>query len=121
MRSAIVWLSALVVVSVAAAAAPEAAPPNRQLVEPSEQQEAFTRPEDLLRWMYGYRTDPKPDRVPDLVKAASAMGVFRDMETAGVYVGFMAGVIETNPRKAEALIARMFPMPPEDQVAIVRA
>jgi hypothetical protein len=59
--------------------------------------------------------------MPDLVRAASAMGIFRDMETAGVYVGFMAGVIEANPRKAEALIGRMFPLPPEDQVAIVRA
>jgi hypothetical protein len=43
------------------------------------------------------------------------------METAGVYIGFMAGVIEANPKRAEALIAGMFPMPPEDQVAIVRA
>jgi hypothetical protein len=33
----------------------------------------------------------------------------------------MAGAIEANPKRAEALIAKMFPMPPEDQVAIVRA
>jgi hypothetical protein len=56
-----------------------------------------------------------------MAKAASALGLFRDMETAGVYVGFMAGVIESNPKQAEKLIAKMFPMPPEDQVAIVRA
>jgi hypothetical protein len=112
-----VWLSALAIAGFAFAAAPQAAPPKRQ----PERQQAFTRPEDLLRWINGYRTDPKPERMPDLVKAASAMGIFRDMETAGVYVGFMAGVIEANPRKAEALIGRMFPLPPEDQVAIVRA
>jgi hypothetical protein len=102
--------------SIAVAAAVEAAPPKRQL-----DRHEFTRPEDMLRWMNGYRTQPKPDKVPALVKTASAMGIFRDMETAGVYVGFMAGVIEANPKKAEALIAKMFPMPPEDQVAIVRA
>ena len=121
MRSALVSLSALVVASLAAAAASEAAPPRRQSERQLERQQAFTRPEDLLRWINGYRTSPKPERLPDLVKAASAMGIFRDMETAGVYVGFMAGVIEANPKRAEALIARMFPIPPEDQVAIVRA
>jgi len=121
MRSAMVWLGALAVASLALAAATEAAPPKRQLERPSERQQAFTRPEDLLRWINGYRTDPKPEKMPDLVKAASAMGIFRDMETAGVYVGFMAGVIEANPKRAEALIAKMFPLPPEDQVAIVRA
>ena len=116
MRSARVWLLALAISGLALAAA-QAAPPKRQ----AEKQQAFTRPEELLRWINGYRTQPNPEKVPALVQAASAMGIFRDMETAGVYVGFMAGVIEANPRKAEALIAKMFPMPPEDQVAIVRA
>ncbi|MBO0766432.1 MAG: hypothetical protein J2P50_17840 [Hyphomicrobiaceae bacterium] len=126
MRTAIGLLSALAV-STSFVAAAQAASPQRQLelrAAPSKRQsdqQPFTRPEDMLRWINGYRTQPDPDKVPELVRAASAMGVFRDMETAGVYVGFMAGVIEANPKKAEALIARMFPMPPEDQVAIVRA
>ena len=64
---------------------------------------------------------PSPTRCRRSCKAVSHLGLFRDMETAGVYVGFMAGVIEANPKRAEALIAKMFPMPPEDQVAIVRA
>jgi len=110
MRSAIVLLLAFVVLG--APAAP-AAPPKKQA--------DFTRQADILRWINGYRSQPNPDKVPALVKAASAIGIFRDMETAGVYVGFVAGVIETNPKRADALIARMFPMPPEDQVAIVRA
>jgi hypothetical protein len=117
MRSAILCLVALAISSVAVVAAAEAQPRKRQ---PDKQHE-FTRPEDLLRWMNGYRTHPQPDKVGALAKAASTMGIFRDMETAGVYVGFMAGVIEANPKRAEALIAKMFPMPPEDQVAIVRA
>ncbi len=122
MRSAILWprtawLVALAISSVAFAATAEAQPRKRQ---PAPQPE-FTRPEDLLRWINGYRKEPQPDHVPSLVRAASAMGIFHDMETAGVYVGFMAGTIEANPKRAEALIAKMFPLPPEDQVAVVRA
>jgi hypothetical protein len=81
----------------------------------------FASSEAILRWMNGYRTRPAPDLVPAAVKAMSRLNLFRDMETAGVYVGFMAGVLETNPKMAEALVAKMFPMPAEDQVAIVRA
>jgi hypothetical protein len=117
MRSATLWLVALAITSVVVAAAVEAQPRKRQ----SEKQHEFTRPDDLLRWINGYRAHPEPNKVPSLVKTASAMGIFRDMETAGVYVGFMAGVIEANPKRAEALVAKMFPLPPEDQVAIVRA
>jgi hypothetical protein len=116
MRSAILWLVALAIASVAVVPQGAAQSGKRQA-----QKVEFTRPDDILRWMNGYRTRPQPDKVPAMVKAASAMGVFRDMETAGVYVGFMAGVIEANPKRAEALIAKMFPIPPEDQVAIVRA
>jgi hypothetical protein len=117
MRSAILCLVALAISSVAVVAGAEAQPRKRQ----PDKQHKFERPEDMLRWMNGYRTQPQPDGVPALVKAASAMGIFRDMETAGVYVGFVAGAIEANPKRAQALIAKMFPIPPEDQVAIVRA
>src|SRR5215510_471402 len=110
MRSAIALLLALAVLS--APAAPAA---------PAKKKDEFGSAENTLRWINGYRTHPQPDKVPELVKAVSHLGLFRDMETAGVYVGFMAGVIEANPKRAEALIAKMFPMPPEDQVAIVRA
>ena len=111
MRSAV----ALVVLALALIAAPasDAAPPKKK--------DEFASADQILRWINGYRTQPNPDKVPALVKAASALGLFRDMETAGVYVGFMAGVIESNPKRAEHLIGKMFPMPPEDQVAIVRA
>jgi hypothetical protein len=81
----------------------------------------FSSSEDVLRWINGYRTRPNPDKVPQLVKRMSELNLFRDMETAGVYVGFIAGVLETNPKRAEELVTKMFPMPPEDQVALVRA
>lgn len=59
--------------------------------------------------------------MPLAIQAASRLGLFRDMDTAGIYVGFMAGVLQTNPSRAEELIGKLFPMQPEDQVAIVRA
>ncbi|HEX5959252.1 MAG TPA: hypothetical protein VFZ16_21340, partial [Hyphomicrobiaceae bacterium] len=79
MRSATVIVLALAAMGVALAAAGEAAAQGKRA---SAQQE-FTRPEELLRWINGYRTKPQPNKVPALVKAASQMGVFRDMETAG--------------------------------------
>jgi hypothetical protein len=84
-------------------------------------QQPFTSPEQILRFIDRYQANPEPDRLPELVRAMSALGLFRDMEGAGIHVGFMAGVLGSNPDKAEVLIARMFPIPPEDQVAIIRA
>ncbi len=81
----------------------------------------FASSEQILRWINTYRAKPDPGKMPPAAKAMSELGVFRDMDQAGIYVGFMAGVLQANPQRAETLIARMFPMPPEDQVAIVRA
>jgi hypothetical protein len=88
---------------------------------PSKKKVEFASSEHILRWINGYRMRPEPGKLPAAVKAMSALGVFRDMDTAGIYVGFMAGVLQTNPSRAEELVTKMFPMPPEDQVAIVRA
>lgn len=87
----------------------------------SRKKNEFASQEHILRWINGYRTKPEPAKLPLAVKAMSALGLFRELDTAGIYVGFMAGVLQANPAQAEALVTKMFPMPPEDQVAIVRA
>jgi hypothetical protein len=110
MRSALALIAALLL-----AAAPAA------LSAPAKKKSEFPSSESILRWINGYRVKPEPVRLPAAVKAMSELGLFKDLDTAGVYVGFMAGVLEANPKQAEDLVARMFPMPPEDQVAIVRA
>ncbi|MCK9910068.1 hypothetical protein MXD81_13070, partial [Microbacteriaceae bacterium K1510] len=68
-----------------------------------------------------YRLNPTPERLPDAFKAMREQGSFKEVEQAGIYVGFIAGVIGANPDKAEKLIADMFPMPPPDQVVVVKA
>ncbi len=64
---------------------------------------------------------PDPSTVPDVVKALSRMSAFKDPEPAGPYLGFIAGVIGTNPERAEELIGKMFPLPEENHWVIVRA
>lgn len=81
----------------------------------------FSRPEIVLSWINDYRLNPTPERLPDAFKAMREQGSFKEVEQAGIYVGFIAGVIGANPDKAEKLIADMFPMPPPDQVVVVKA
>jgi hypothetical protein len=88
---------------------------------PSKKKNEFASAEHVLRWINGYRARPDPGKMPAAIKAASELGLFRDMDAAGIYVGFMAGVLQANPERADELVGKLFPMPPEDQVAIVRA
>jgi hypothetical protein len=111
MRATMAMVLALAFAIVPAAAAP---PGKRTKTD-------FSSTEHILRWINAYRLKPEPNKLPAAVKAMSTLGVFRDMDTAGIYVGFMAGVLQANPKRAEALVTGMFPMPPEDQVSIVRA
>lgn len=81
----------------------------------------FSRPEMILSWINDYRLNPTPERLPAAFKAMREQGSFKEIEQAGIYVGFIAGVIGSNPDKAEKLIADMFPMPPYDQVVVIKA
>lgn len=85
------------------------------------QQQQLQRPEQVLAWINAYRAKPEPQRMPVALRALSAMGTFREIDSAGIYVGFAAGVLGANPQRAEKLVEALFPMPPEDQVVIVRA
>jgi hypothetical protein len=77
--------------------------------------------ESVMRWINAYRTNPEPAGAPVAVKALSRFGSFKDPEQSGVFVGFLAGVIATNPDKAEHLVNKMLPLPPGDQWIVVRA
>jgi len=81
----------------------------------------LTSRDAVLNWMLRYRAKPVSAQVPAVMGAASRFGAFRDIDSAGVFVGFAAGVLASNPAKAEELVVRMTAMPPEDHWMIVRA
>src|SRR5262245_23275123 len=81
----------------------------------------FTSREAILGWIWKYRLKADPARVPGAIKAMSQTGAFKDPDSAGVYIGFIAGVIAANPAHADDLIAKTLPLGPEDEWALARA
>jgi hypothetical protein len=109
----------IILVAAAAAAFSAALVPLVMAADPPKQE--FKKSEQILKWINDYRKDPEPNRLPEVFHAMGNLGLFRDLESAGVYIGFLGGVIGSNPERAERLVSRMFPMPPEDQVVLIRA
>jgi hypothetical protein len=75
----------------------------------------------VLKWVNDYRHRPDPDRLPLVVRTLSEMQAFKDSETSGAYVGFIAGVLGANPVRATALVTEMLPITPADHWVLVRA
>ena len=109
------------VIAVVTVAAMHAAPAGAATARPVARMAELTSADAVLKWISGYRANPDIGSVPAAVRAMSRLGAFRDPENAGVYVGFLAGIIGTNPGRADELIAKMLSIPPEDHWALVRA
>jgi hypothetical protein len=75
----------------------------------------------ILGWINIYRHRPDPDKLPEVVHTLSGMQAFKDAESSGPYVGFIAGVLGNNPARAEDLIAKMLSIDPADHWVLVRA
>jgi hypothetical protein len=75
----------------------------------------------VQQWIYNYRAKPDYAHVPAAVRVLFHSQTFREPENAGIYLGFIAGAIASNPPKAEQLVNSFFPVPPEDEWVIVRA
>ena len=97
----------------AAAAAPAAAAPRIGA--------AFNSTDSILKWINAYRRKPDPEALPAVVRALSAMQAFKDAESSGPYIGFVAGVLGNNPARAEDLVAKMLSIDPADHWVLVRA
>jgi len=104
------WLACIIMAAVLCA--PAAAAPRIS---------DLASPDAVLRWINDYRAKPDPAAVPAVVRALSLRGAFKDPEAAGVYVGFLAGAINSQGPNADALIDKIFPLPPQDHWAVVRA
>jgi hypothetical protein len=75
----------------------------------------------VQQWIYNYRAKPDYAHVPAAVRILFHSQTFREPENAGIYLGFIAGEIGSNPAKAEQLVNGFFPVKPEDEWVIVRA
>src|ERR1700730_1589812 len=75
----------------------------------------------VLRWINSYRKKPDVAHVPVAVRTLSRLDALRESETAAVYVGFVAGIIGSNPQKADELVEKMLAIKAEDHWFIVRA
>src|SRR5690242_15048685 len=75
----------------------------------------------VQQWIYNYRAKPDYAHVPAAVRVLFHSQTFREPENAGIYLGFIAGAIGSNPAKAEQLVNSFFPISPEDEWVIVRA
>jgi hypothetical protein len=77
--------------------------------------------DSILKWINAYRHRPEPEQLPNVVHALSSMQAFKDAESSGPYIGFIAGVLGDNPDRAEMLIAKMLSIDPSDHWVLVRA
>jgi hypothetical protein len=90
-------------------------------------QAAPVRPADLtstaavLSWVNDYRHHPAPKDVPAVMRALSRLGGLDHPEASGVYVGFLAGVLASNPDKTEWLVSQCLRLPAQDRWIVVRA
>jgi hypothetical protein len=75
----------------------------------------------ILGWINTYRHRPDPDKLPEVVHTLSTMQAFKDAESSGPYIGFIAGVLGNNPARAEELVAKMLSIEPADHWVLVRA
>jgi hypothetical protein len=82
---------------------------------------ALNSTDAILKWINEYRHKPEPEELPTVVRALSGMQAFKDAESSGAYIGFIAGVLGGNPDRAEVLIAKMLSIDLADQWVLVRA
>jgi hypothetical protein len=75
----------------------------------------------VQQWIYNYRAKPDYAHVPAAVRVLFHSQTFKEPENAGIYLGFIAGAIGSNPARAEQLVNSFFPVPPEDEWVVIRA
>ena len=106
--------------------APPAQPPRptaakQPTAKAAAEAAAFNSVEKIGRWINNYRTNPEPDRLPQLFKAMVELNMFADTDSSGLYLGFVGGILAAEPTKATARIGKMFPLRPEYHAALIKA
>src|SRR5713101_4194035 len=63
----------------------------------------------VQQWIYNYRAKPDYAHVPAAVRVLFHAQSFKEPENSGIYLGFIAGAIGSNPAKAEQLVKSFHP------------
>src|SRR6202047_5402772 len=69
----------------------------------------------VQQWIYNYRAKPAYAHIPAAVRVLFHSQSFKEPENSGIYLGFIAGAIGSNPTKAEQLVTSFFPGPSQDE------
>jgi hypothetical protein len=77
--------------------------------------------DSVLAWINAFDPARSFARAPSVMKQASDFGAMSDPESAGMYVGFMAGLIAAKPNEAGKTIDGFLGMRSADHWSIVRA
>ena len=80
----------------------------------------FVSLQSTVAWIDQYRATRDLQNAPTAARALSFYNGLKDPDATGVYVGFIAGIIGSNPDEAERMIERMLPLRDIDQWALVR-
>src|SRR5665213_4540746 len=75
----------------------------------------------VQQWIYNYRAKPDYAHVAAAVRVLFHAQTFKEPENAGIYLGFIAGAIGSNPARAEQLVTSFFPGGRRNVKNIIRA
>jgi hypothetical protein len=100
---------------------PAAAQVRFQAPTQSQPQAGGAQPVPPMKAIKDYRSKPDPRTVPALIRTLSQQGALAEPETSGLYVGFLAGVLGSNPKSARTIVDQILPLPFEDQWVVIRA
>ena len=81
----------------------------------------FASTDEIGRWINLYRSNPQPDLLPQAFHAMAGLNMLSDADGSGLYLGFIGGVLASDPAKAGGLVAKMFPLPTEHQAPLIKA
>lgn len=107
MRRLVIAMSALVLLAAPLAAAPA--------------QSDFYSVSAVQAFMGRYKPHEDAARVPGAIKKLSELGALREPENAGMWVGFLSGVLASDPANADRVISAIGTLPAEDQWIVARA
>src|SRR3978361_2148311 len=66
----------------------------------------------VQQWIYNYRAKPYYAHVPAAVRVLFHSQTFKEPENAGIYLGFIAGPMGSDPPQTQEPGSRFFSVPP---------